>query len=68
MHAILILQFVWLFSVATLGPVTYDGKDYPTWAIVVGWCLGVSSVLPIPGFAIYQILRTEGTLKEVNKK
>ncbi|KAJ8297876.1 hypothetical protein KUTeg_024407 [Tegillarca granosa] len=53
---------IWLFSVFTLGPVTYDNKPYPEWAIVLGWCLGLSSLLPIPIVMILQIYQAEGTL------
>lgn len=59
------LQFIWLFSVITLGPVTFGGQSYPHWAIVFGWCLGVSSVIPIPALIVYQILQEKGTLRQV---
>ncbi|XP_033742755.1 sodium- and chloride-dependent glycine transporter 1-like isoform X1 [Pecten maximus] len=59
-----VIVFIWLFSVITLGPVTYDGRSYPQWAIVFGWCLGVSSVLPIPGLIIFQILQERGSLRQ----
>lgn len=51
---------IWLFSVITLGPVTYDGKSYPTWAIVLGWLLGLISIVPIPLMMVIQIRSTEG--------
>lgn len=58
-------QGIWLFSVITLGPVTYDGKSYPTWALGFGWCLGVASMLPIPILAFKSMLSTEGTCSQV---
>ena len=59
------LQGIWLFSVITLGPVTYDEKSYPTWAVVFGWCLGIASMLPIPILALRSLLTEEGTLSQV---
>ncbi|VDI73220.1 solute carrier family 6 (neurotransmitter transporter, amino acid) member 5/7/9/14 [Mytilus galloprovincialis] len=60
---------IWLFSIITLGPVTYDGKSYPTWAIVFGWILGMVSLVPIPLMMIIQIINTEGdTIVERVKK
>ncbi|XP_061183571.1 sodium- and chloride-dependent GABA transporter 1-like isoform X1 [Saccostrea echinata] len=59
-----IILGIWLFSVITLGPVTYDGRAYPEWAIVFGWCLGVASMLPIPIIAITSFICSEGTLCE----
>lgn len=55
-----VIIFIWLFSIITLGPVTYDGKSYPTWAIAFGWILGVVSIVPIPVMMIIQIINTEG--------
>ncbi|XP_062586471.1 sodium- and chloride-dependent GABA transporter 1-like isoform X2 [Saccostrea cucullata] len=63
-----IILGIWLFSVITLGPVTYDGKAYPTWAIIFGWCLGIASMLPIPIIAITSLLLSEGSLRENWKK
>lgn len=63
-----IILGIWLFSVITLGPVTYDEKSYPTWALVFGWCLGVASMLPIPILAFKSMLTTEGTCSQRWKK
>ncbi|XP_052077275.1 sodium- and chloride-dependent glycine transporter 1-like isoform X1 [Mytilus californianus] len=60
---------IWLFSIITLGPVTYDGKNYPTWAIVLGWILGLLALVPIPLMMIIQIINTDGeTIIERVKK
>ena len=46
---------------------TYDGKSYPTWAIVLGWILGIVSLVPIPLMMIIQIINTDGdTIVEVS--
>ena len=60
-----VFQFIWLFSIITLGPVTYGEKAYPEWAVKFGWCLGVCSVVPIPLIAAIQIFRQEGTIVQV---
>lgn len=62
------ILFIWLFSVVTLGPVTYGEKAYPYWAVVFGWCLGVCSVIPIPLIAAIQIYRQEGSIVQRVKK
>uniref|UniRef100_A0A0B6ZDJ3 Transporter n=2 Tax=Arion vulgaris TaxID=1028688 RepID=A0A0B6ZDJ3_9EUPU len=60
-----VILFIWVFSVATLGPVTYGEEyTYPSWAIAFGWILAVLSVVPIPVVAVVQIYRAKGTLWE----
>jgi hypothetical protein len=57
---------VWLFSVTQLKPVTYGDYEYPTWAIVFGWTLGMCSLAPIPIVALIEISKVEGTFMEVS--
>ncbi|ETN83171.1 Sodium:neurotransmitter symporter family protein [Necator americanus] len=38
--------------------------DYPFWGHVFGWFLSLSSMLCIPGYAIYAWVTTEGTFSE----
>lgn len=61
-----IFQFIWLFSIITLGPVTYGTKAYPDWAVTLGWCLGSISLIPIPTVAIFQIMREDGPILDVS--
>lgn len=58
-----------MFSIISLKPVQYDGQDYPKWAIVIGWMLGMVSLVPIPLMMIVQIVNVDGggTLIEVFK-
>ncbi|WAR01239.1 SC6A2-like protein, partial [Mya arenaria] len=42
----------------------YDNYVYPWQANFIGWCIALSSILCIPGFAIFQLLRTKGSLPE----
>lgn len=58
------ILFIWLFSVSTLGPVTYGDVQYPAWAIRFGWLLGVISLIPTPTVMIYSIWKAEGTFME----
>ena len=60
-----IFQFIMLFALATFGPVEYDQYVYPWQGNFIGWCIALSSILCIPGFAIFQFARTPGTLREV---
>ncbi|KAH9489778.1 Sodium- and chloride-dependent glycine transporter 2 [Bulinus truncatus] len=58
-----VITFIWIFSVVTLGPVTYGPSyKYPNWSIIFGWIVGVVSVIPIPFVAIYQIVNSSGPL------
>ncbi|KAJ0063584.1 hypothetical protein NL108_004408 [Boleophthalmus pectinirostris] len=38
---------------------------YPSWAYVVGWVLALSSILLVPGWALYLMTTQSGTLKRV---
>jgi len=46
--------------------VSYNKKPYPAWAEFLGWMMALVSMLLIPGFAIHQLWKTPGSLKEVN--
>lgn len=50
-----------IYSVVQYQPLTYDRTYvYPVWANVFGWMLTLSSILWIPGTAIYVLARSEG--------
>ena len=57
---------IFFFSLSQWGGVSYGDYKYPPWAEFVGWMFALSSMLFIPGFAIYQILRTPGNLVDVS--
>ncbi|KAK6172241.1 hypothetical protein SNE40_015946 [Patella caerulea] len=63
-----VIVFIWLFSVITLGPVTYGDYEYPKWAVLCGWLLGVCSVVPIPLCMVLQVYREEGPIIQRFKK
>lgn len=41
---------------------TYNKNTYfyPTWAIVLGWCISATSLVAIPGMAVYNVFTAEG--------
>ncbi|KAG9485959.1 hypothetical protein GDO78_008841 [Eleutherodactylus coqui] len=38
---------------------------YPTWSVVLGYCIGTSSFICVPVYMVYKLASTPGTLKEV---
>ncbi|KAG8132289.1 hypothetical protein E2320_010155 [Naja naja] len=55
-----IIFFILIFTVIQYEPITYNTYVYPTWAIAIGFCMALSSVICIPIYAGYYILRSEG--------
>lgn len=50
-----------IHSLIQYRPLVYDRVYvYPTWANAIGWLMTMSSVLLIPGYAIYAIWKAEG--------
>lgn len=39
--------------------------NYPHWSIILGYCIGTSSIICIPVYIIYRLIVTPGTFKEV---
>nr|WLN44340.1 NTT8 [Sinonovacula rivularis] len=58
------ILFIICFGIINYTPVTYDEYVYPWPANLIGWCIALSSVLCIPGFALYQMTTVKGTIKE----
>ncbi|XP_052800617.1 sodium-dependent dopamine transporter-like [Mya arenaria] len=58
------LLFIMIFGLVTYKALEYDNYVYPWQANFIGWCIALSSILCIPGFAIFQLLRTKGSLPE----
>ena len=57
-----VIMFIWLFSVSQLKPVSYADYHYPEWAIIIGWLVGLASIVPLPLYMIYSIMQTQGNL------
>ena len=53
------------FAIFTYALPAYGDYEYPTWAIVIGWLISTSSLVPIPIYLVYRIYKTPGTIVEV---
>ena len=61
-------QGILIFSLIRYKRASYGEYTYPGWADGVGWCLALSSVLPIIIVAAVHLYQAEGdTLKAVSK-
>ena len=49
-----------------LKPVSYADYHYPEWAIIIGWLVGLASIVPLPLYMIYSIMQTQGNLIHVS--
>ena len=59
-------QGVFFFFCIKYEPVTYANVyHYPWWGEVIGLILSFSSMIWIPGYAIYYLIKTPGSFKEV---
>ncbi|XP_058803162.1 sodium- and chloride-dependent glycine transporter 1-like isoform X1 [Phymastichus coffea] len=59
-----ILSFIFVTTVLFNTRITYNGVDYPEWAVAVGWCSCLVSMLCIPGYIICYLVFGKGTLAE----
>lgn len=55
-------QTLWIFSLFSYEPPTYDNGDYkyPAWAHWIGWSFTAASLGCIPIFAVIAIIRGDG--------
>lgn len=60
----LVCTSVFIYSLWDFKPLTYLDYTYPVWGEIIGWFLALSSMLCIPGYAIYIYLITDGTFSE----
>lgn len=60
-------QIIIMANIIQWNGVSYNKKPYPGWAEFIGWVMALSSMSLIPGFAIYQLWKTPGSIKEVMK-
>ncbi|KAK3084699.1 hypothetical protein FSP39_017685 [Pinctada imbricata] len=60
------ILWIMIFGLVEYEPPTYDDYVYPPGANVIGWCVALSSILCIPGFALYGFLTTQGSPMEVS--
>ncbi|GAB6030956.1 Sodium- and chloride-dependent GABA transporter 1 [Chamberlinius hualienensis] len=59
---------VFFFSLIQYNRLKYLDYEYPWWGEFIGWVLGLSSMLCIPGYMIYKWCVTTGTFKQRVKK
>lgn len=55
------VQFILIFTVIQYKPITYNDYVYPDWSLIIGFCMALSSVICIPGYALYKITVSDGT-------
>nr|XP_060632731.1 sodium- and chloride-dependent betaine transporter-like [Anolis sagrei ordinatus] len=54
-----------LFSLIRYTPLKYNNLyEYPPWGITVGWLMALSSMICIPSYVIFILLKTKGTFKQ----
>lgn len=59
-------QTCFICSLVWYQPLTFNRSyTYPNWAHVLGWGLALSSILFIPGWALYKLATGTGSLREV---
>ncbi|KAF7993648.1 hypothetical protein HCN44_010243 [Aphidius gifuensis] len=59
-----ILTFIFITTIIFNTRITYNGVQYPDWAVGIGWCSALVSMLCIPGYALYFLIKKKGTLRE----
>ncbi|XP_029457239.1 sodium- and chloride-dependent taurine transporter isoform X1 [Rhinatrema bivittatum] len=58
-----------IFSLAKYIPLTYNKYyTYPAWAIGLGWCLALSSMICIPLVVVVRIIQSDGSILERIKR
>ncbi|XP_016998137.2 sodium- and chloride-dependent glycine transporter 1 isoform X1 [Drosophila takahashii] len=64
----LVLIFILITSIVFMRTITYNNVAYPQWAVIIGWASFVSSVIWIPLYIFYVMIRKRATLCESLKK
>jgi len=60
----LVMAVIFLFYCFKWEPVKYGTTEYPRWAHGVGFLMSLSSMIWIPGYAIYWMVTTRGSIKD----
>lgn len=61
----LFLLFIIIYGLMGYEPLRYENYVYPAWANTLGWSIAGSSMIMIPAIAIYKLITTPGTLRQV---
>jgi len=59
------MVFIFVFYFVRYTPITMGEYRYPPWGEVLGFAISLSSMLWVPGYAIYYLLTTKGSWTEV---
>jgi len=59
------MLFIFVFYFVRYSPITMGDYHYPAWGEVIGFAISLSSMLWVPGYAIYYLLSTPGSWTEV---
>merc|ERR1719239_771898 len=60
----LVMAVIFLFYCFRWEPVKYGTVEYPPWAHTIGFFMSLSSMVWIPGYAIYWMCTTRGSMKD----
>ena len=52
-----IVTLLMILSIIDSAPLTYGQYVYPLWSIVLGWCMNMAFIVPIPLVMIYAFIR-----------
>ena len=44
---------------------TYGDYVFPNWAVGLGWLIALLSVIPIPAFAVIEMIKAKGSFMQV---
>ncbi|TNN36186.1 Sodium-dependent noradrenaline transporter [Liparis tanakae] len=61
------LLFIVIASAVKSTGLKYDDYVFPNWANIVGWGVAMSSMMFVPGYAIYKFCSVKGTFKQVSE-
>ena len=61
-----VMGVIFLFYCFKWEPVKYGSVEYPNWAHGIGFLMSFSSMMWIPGYALYYLATNSGTLKDVS--
>jgi len=59
------MVFIFVFYFVRYSPITMGDYHYPAWGEFLGFAISLSSMLWVPGYAIYFVLSSNGTWSEV---
>ena len=62
----LVMAVIFLFYCFRWEPVKYGTVEYPPWAHTIGFFMSLSSMVWIPGYAVYWMCTTRGSIKDVS--